>query len=403
MTWSATKRMIGAAAAAMLALLVAAVHAAPATAMSGGKAVTKLPDPGQAPWVATFAYHLDAPLLQRAGCGGVLIAHDRVLTAAHCVDRTDPSGIDVHLNARVLSADEGEKRGVSGISVLSGYRILPSPAAPDDPNQASARNDLAVVFLDKPVTGIQPIPIAAQRPKPREVVSMYSHGTTGSATPDKPFRDDTLARGDLAALDAKACHESTPAEVDTATVMCAQDLLGARTVTGCYLDSGSPAVVGAGKPDKYGQPGGAGKPELVGVFSFGGETANKKCGEASPAYFADAAKFRKWAYAPFLLRQPYPAGQAEITGLAEAGRTVHCKTPRWSLRNGLPPVSARARWVTVTYQGPFPSYEPIPGATKRKLALDPGLDGKEIACQVVASNPGGTTQITSPTRWVGQP
>jgi hypothetical protein len=162
-------------------------------------------------------------------------------------------------------------------------------------------------------------------------------------------------------------------------------------------------VVGAGKPDQYGQPGGAGNPELVGVFSFGGETADKKCGDASPAYFADAAKFRKWAHAPFLLRQPYPARPAEITGNAEVGHTVHCKTPRWSLRNGLPPVGVRTQWVTVTHQGPWPVYEPIPGATKRKLKLDPGQDGKEFACQVVASNPGGTTQITSPSRWVGQP
>ncbi|GAB3401603.1 S1 family peptidase [Flindersiella endophytica] len=394
------KRMTGAAAAAVVVLVG---MAAPALAMSGGKPVTELPDQDQAPWVATLAYDVDAPLLQRAGCGAVLIAPDRVLTAGHCVDRIDPSGIDVHLNARVLSKDEGEKRGVSGISVLSGYKILPSPVSPDDPNQASARNDLAVIFLDKPVTDIQPVPIAAQRPRPKEVVSMYSHGTTGSAAPGKPFRDDILARGDLSALGNEACHRSTPAEVDTATVMCAQDLLGPRTITGCYLDSGSPAVVGAGKPDKYGNPGGAGQPELVGVFSFGGETANKKCGEASPAYFADAATFRKWAYAPFLLRQPYPSKAAEITGDVEAGRTVRCASPKWSLRNGLPPVSVKTHWVTVTYQGPWPSYEPIPGATKRKLDLDPGLDGKEIACQVVASNPGGTTQVTSPSRWVGQP
>ena len=40
-----------------------------ATAMAGGEPVL---DDHTAPWVATLAQRGDAPLLQRAGCGGVL-------------------------------------------------------------------------------------------------------------------------------------------------------------------------------------------------------------------------------------------------------------------------------------------------------------------------------------------
>src|SRR5688572_13638403 len=95
--------------------------AGPAAAMSGGQPVQ---DDGYAPWVATLAMRIDALLLQRAGCGGALIAADRVLTAAHCVDRTDPSRTEVHIGARVLSEERGQVRGIRGVSVLPGYELL---------------------------------------------------------------------------------------------------------------------------------------------------------------------------------------------------------------------------------------------------------------------------------------
>lgn len=137
--------------------------AAPAQAMSGGVPVT---GDSTARWVATLAPAGDAPLLQRAGCGGVLVAPDRVVTAGHCVDHIDPSRTDVHIDARVLSADPGQVRGIRGVATLPGYRLLPSPAGPDVPDLSSARNDLAVILLDRPVTGVRPLRIAGRRPGP---------------------------------------------------------------------------------------------------------------------------------------------------------------------------------------------------------------------------------------------
>jgi secreted trypsin-like serine protease len=238
-----------------------------AQAMSGGQAT----QPGEAPWVATLAIKGDQPLLQRAGCGGALIAPARVLTAAHCLDGADPDAFEVHVDAHVLSGDPGVVRAIRGVSVLPGYEILPSPVDPDNIDWASAKRDLAVVTLDRPVP-VEPIRIAAVRPRPGTPVALYSHGTTGHAG---EWRNDVLNRGDLTALADRTCHDATPAVVDRQSVACAQG-----DATACYLDSGSPVVA-------HGL--------LVGVFSFAGETAGREC-LPFPVYYADAAAFRLWAY-----------------------------------------------------------------------------------------------------------
>ncbi|GAA4993311.1 hypothetical protein GCM10023317_21740 [Actinopolymorpha pittospori] len=352
--------------------------AGPAAAMSGGQPVD---DPDAAPWVATLAVRGDAPLLQLAGCGGALVAPDRVLTAVHCVDHVDPSQLDVHINARVLSEEAGEVRPVRGISVLPGYEILPSPVDPTDPNLSSARNDLAVILLDRPIHDIAPLRIAEHRPSPGSAVSMFAHGSTGQAGQGE-FRNDILHRGDLTALGAEACERQTPATVDRRSVTCAQDVAGA--VTGCYQDSGSPVVSYSG-----------GRPALVGLFSFGGETAGKACGEPSPAYSADVTNLRRWAFARHPVLQPYPARAARVSGTPVVGATLHCVPPRWSRSRGGLPQTAAYQWVTVTYLGPFVFPAPVEGADTADLRVGADLADQQVACQVTAANGGGTSTATS--------
>ena len=95
--------------------------------------------PEQAPWLVTLTTR--GPF-----CGGALIAPDRVLTAAHCVQGADPDRVRVRIG--------GVRHAWRGARFPTTYREIPSPVDPDNPSASGTVDDIAVIELSQPVTGV---------------------------------------------------------------------------------------------------------------------------------------------------------------------------------------------------------------------------------------------------------
>ena len=95
--------------------------------------------PGAWPWQVALLYQGTADAYRGQFCGGSLIAADWVLTAAHCVEGTDASLLDVLVGAHRLS---------NGGQRIRADLIIVHPAY--DPFELDS--DLALIRLSQPVT-----------------------------------------------------------------------------------------------------------------------------------------------------------------------------------------------------------------------------------------------------------
>src|SRR4051794_40995548 len=193
------------------ALAAAALCAAPADAVVGGKPVP----PGQLKSVANVS------IAGAAGCTGTLIAPTWVMTAGHCGSATGALGVptqvtfpasaySVVLNSVYQDGRGGETHSVKRIVLAEDYGI-----------QNGSGSRISPLQLDPPAKGA-PVKIAAgaerKRWQPGVAATIAGFGLTdenAQAPPDQMQRAQVPIRTD------DECTKACPGEYDAKTMFCA--------------------------------------------------------------------------------------------------------------------------------------------------------------------------------------
>jgi hypothetical protein len=333
----------------LAATVVAALAvAAPARAIYHGAPVP----PAEAPWSVALTG-------RSLACGGALIAPDRVLTAAHCVQGANPAKLRVRLGGGRWPASR--KLAWRGAFFPKTYKIEPSPVAPDEPMRAATRDDIAIIVLDEPVTDVAPLPLATDAAQPGEAARTVGRGRTG---PPPAGTTEAPRAADQQVLDPSACAKAYTSLFVATAHLCTQDATPAGAQA-CSGDSGSPVLVQR-----------AGAPAVAGVVSWGGETQGRDCGAGLPDVSARAS-----TYAP-LLTGALPARLAPYAlrrvRVRRAGATLRCVIGDWR------PSGARfsIRWRRRTTARHAIT---VPGAHRTRHAPPT----TKLGCSVTARTSGG--------------
>ena len=307
-------------------------------------------DPADAIIAGEPAERSEFPFFARlgSGCGGVLIAPDRVLSAGHC-----RSGVP--LNTVVRIGPDSIRRRVA----LRAQHPIAVRALGNDPGEAPVSPDLLLLGLNRPVDGVAPL---AMSPREGPFTVPGTEATTmgyGAALPNGSGGGE-FRKATLEVQEEATCRRVLPTQAAARWSLCTRDPDGERPYTAtCYGDSGGPLV--AGLPAE---------PTLIGIVSFG-----VRCGSrGGPDNFAVSA--------PGFALDPDPvwaaaAPRPRIEGRARVGERVRCEVD-WTVA---PTSRLRFDWFLgrrhrASRRGPG-------------LRLRPADAGGRLRCAASGKTPGG--------------
>ena len=330
-------------AAGLLACLCALLLAAPAQAIVGGTPAKR----SEFPFFAVVG----------SGCGGALVAPDRVLTAAHCTEALNASDV-VRVGPRAVRRTV-RLRAINPLhfrELQKMEREFPPPAA-----------DLMLLALDRPVRGVPLARIAS----PAEALTAPGTAVTAigrGAASAEGGGEGVFRRGTVGIQPASACREELYTALLRRWSLCTRDPRMADPsypgpfVSACFGDSGSPLLASG--------PSGV---RLVGVVSWG-----PRCGEErDPEIYANAVTGRGFALAANPVWAPQAVGEPRITGAPRVGATVTCAV-RWLVK------PTRELSYSFVLDG-----KQVQDARRPTYLLRPGDRGKRLSCGAGGATAGG--------------